>query len=203
MNLCDAPPLQSNLDIPDARLLAPGDPSRSILWHRLESQTEYRMPPIGSTVVDSAGAALMYDWIESLSGCDALVGPLDAAYNIRNQANSGFIHTQNGAPEAGTIQAEWLSARWTIEPAESPYFRIRSIANPDHYLHVQSLPLKSGVIQNGWWSAQWELVQDGDYFRIRNRWRAAHYLNTETGNLRSSAVSPDLPSAQWSFEQVE
>jgi uncharacterized repeat protein (TIGR03806 family) len=203
MNLCNAPPLQGDLGIADARLLAPGDPERSVLWHRIGLQNEYRMPPVASTVIDSAGALLIHDWIGSLNACNTVVGPIDAAYNIGNRATGGYIHVQNGLPQAGPIETGWLGARWAIEPAETPYFRIRSITNPGHYLHLETLPLQSGVIENGWLSAQWELIPVGDYFRIRNQWRNNHYLHVESGNLRAGAVDSDSLAAQWRFERVE
>lgn len=51
-------------------LLAPGDPARSILYVRMASQEEtWRMPPVGSEVVDDFGSKLIEDWIESLEEC--------------------------------------------------------------------------------------------------------------------------------------
>jgi mono/diheme cytochrome c family protein len=69
MNVCDAPPQAGDLGIANARLIAPGDASRSVLHARLSRRDVNGMPPVGSTVVDTSGAALMTSWINSLISC--------------------------------------------------------------------------------------------------------------------------------------
>jgi len=69
MNICDAAPLLGNLGIPDARLVAPGSASRSILLQRLKRQDVLRMPPIGGNLFDDAGILLLENWIQGLAGC--------------------------------------------------------------------------------------------------------------------------------------
>ena len=54
--------------MPDARIIAPGDPYRSVLMYRMSKLGYARMPYIGSRVVDSAGVALIEEWIRSLPG---------------------------------------------------------------------------------------------------------------------------------------
>ncbi|MFN8707199.1 MAG: hypothetical protein ACK50J_11000, partial [Planctomyces sp.] len=51
-----------------AKVIAPGDPWRSILMYRISKLGYARMPYIGSQVVDSRGISLIAEWIESLSG---------------------------------------------------------------------------------------------------------------------------------------
>ncbi len=51
----------------NAKLIVPGDPYRSVLMYRMSKLGYARMPYIGSQVVDSAGIALVADWIRSLS----------------------------------------------------------------------------------------------------------------------------------------
>jgi hypothetical protein len=49
--------------------IVPGDPDHSILTHRIEStQPGILMPPLGRSVVDQAGVALVADWISGISG---------------------------------------------------------------------------------------------------------------------------------------
>ncbi|HXT57941.1 MAG TPA: PQQ-dependent sugar dehydrogenase [Pirellulales bacterium] len=50
----------------DAKIIAPGDPYRSLLMYRMSKLGYARMPYIGSRVVDSAGVALIDAWIRSL-----------------------------------------------------------------------------------------------------------------------------------------
>lgn len=52
--------------IQNAKIIAPGDPYRSILVYRMSKLGYARMPYIGSRVVDPAGISLVTQWIESL-----------------------------------------------------------------------------------------------------------------------------------------
>jgi len=68
-NLCDAVPAQGDLGTPDARLLAPGDPARSVISVRPRTLDRGRMPPLASRVVDVTGTTLVDDWIRAVRGC--------------------------------------------------------------------------------------------------------------------------------------
>src|SRR5207302_11026263 len=59
-------PVQGTFDIPDARILSPGDPYRSTLYYRMAKIGRGRMPHIGSEIVDERGLRLMHDWIRQL-----------------------------------------------------------------------------------------------------------------------------------------
>ena len=50
----------------DAKIIAAGDPYRSVLMYRMSKLGYARMPYIGSQVVDSAGVTLIEEWIRSL-----------------------------------------------------------------------------------------------------------------------------------------
>ncbi len=66
---CDELPLQGDLGVTDARIVAPGDAARSLLVIRPNRRDVHGMPPLGSTIVDAAGVQLLTDWINGLSGC--------------------------------------------------------------------------------------------------------------------------------------
>ena len=53
--------------IENAKLVAPGDPYRSVLLYRMSKTGYARMPYIGSQVVDGQGVALISRWIRSLA----------------------------------------------------------------------------------------------------------------------------------------
>ena len=55
-------------NVPQIRL-TPGDPSKSCLSFRMHDTTTYRMPKIGSNVVDPSGTALIDAWITSITSC--------------------------------------------------------------------------------------------------------------------------------------
>jgi uncharacterized repeat protein (TIGR03806 family) len=59
-------PLHQTFDLPDARLVAPGRPERSVLLHRAMTRGPGQMPPLASRRPDEAGVRLLREWIESL-----------------------------------------------------------------------------------------------------------------------------------------
>jgi uncharacterized repeat protein (TIGR03806 family) len=68
-NACDVRPARGDLGIADARLIAPGDPARSVLLARDGRRDAAGMPPLGSLVVNQAGLSLLRDWIAGLTSC--------------------------------------------------------------------------------------------------------------------------------------
>ncbi len=66
---CDVAPSRGDLGIDDARLIAPGEPTRSVVAARVAALDVHRMPPLGSSVVDEAGLEAVSAWIEGLRGC--------------------------------------------------------------------------------------------------------------------------------------
>jgi hypothetical protein len=62
----DVAPGQGDFGITDARIIAPGDPSRSTLVYRLASAGAGHMPPIGTSLVDHDGVTLIHDWVRTL-----------------------------------------------------------------------------------------------------------------------------------------
>jgi uncharacterized repeat protein (TIGR03806 family) len=62
----DSRPVQGMFGIDDARIIAPGEPERSVLYYRISSLGSARMPRVGSRVVDHKGADIIYEWIRKL-----------------------------------------------------------------------------------------------------------------------------------------
>ncbi|MGI9328573.1 MAG: PQQ-dependent sugar dehydrogenase [Pseudomonadales bacterium] len=69
MGVCDVPPQAGSLGIGNARLLAPGDPGRSILIQRSDRLDADRMPPLAFNEIDSTGVQLLSDWVSSVTTC--------------------------------------------------------------------------------------------------------------------------------------
>ncbi|HEY3495456.1 MAG TPA: hypothetical protein VGK73_12255, partial [Polyangiaceae bacterium] len=67
--ICNANPTLGAFGIPDAKLIKPGDHAASIVWERMRVRTSGAMPPLASTIADAAGAGLLQEWIDSLTGC--------------------------------------------------------------------------------------------------------------------------------------
>lgn len=64
--ILDQLPAAGDLGLNNARIVAPGDRSRSVLWERMRVLDGFRMPNVGSQLVDEAGVGLLGDWIDSL-----------------------------------------------------------------------------------------------------------------------------------------
>jgi uncharacterized repeat protein (TIGR03806 family) len=60
---CNAAPRAGTFGLPDAGIIVPGAPGRSVLSARMHRLGAGRMPPLASQVVDTAGAALVDAWI--------------------------------------------------------------------------------------------------------------------------------------------
>jgi uncharacterized repeat protein (TIGR03806 family) len=67
---CGAVPQSGDLGLgANARIIAPGNPSLSVLVERMNRRDANAMPPLASNVVDQAGVTLIRDWITSLTSC--------------------------------------------------------------------------------------------------------------------------------------
>lgn len=65
-NMVDARPTQGTFAIHSAKVVAGGDPYRSVLYYRMAKLGPGRMPHFGSSVVDRNGIELIHNWIQSL-----------------------------------------------------------------------------------------------------------------------------------------
>ena len=61
--------------IDGARIIAPNDPWRSILFMRANTTEPFKMPPLARNTIDGPGMALLRQWIESLPGPPVLPPP--------------------------------------------------------------------------------------------------------------------------------
>jgi hypothetical protein len=69
-NACDVVPDAGDLGLPMARIIAPGNAAQSVLVERTNRRDVDGMPPLGSTVVDADGVALLSNWINGLANCN-------------------------------------------------------------------------------------------------------------------------------------
>lgn len=68
-------PGQGAFDLKDPRILAPGEPDRSMALWRMQLTGLGRMPHIGSRVVDAQGVELIREWITALKDEKLLTAP--------------------------------------------------------------------------------------------------------------------------------
>ncbi len=59
-------PIANPLGIPGAKIIVPGDPSKSVLFRRISLVGDFQMPPLARNVVDSNAVATISSWIRSL-----------------------------------------------------------------------------------------------------------------------------------------
>jgi uncharacterized repeat protein (TIGR03806 family) len=76
--MCNVAPDDGTLGVTGAKILLPGDTSRSIVSLRPHALDATRMPPLASHLVDTAGVAVIDAWIRSLTSCAPTGGPTDA-----------------------------------------------------------------------------------------------------------------------------
>ena len=69
MGVCNVEPTASGLGVEGAQLVAPGEPDRSMIVVRMATRGLGQMPPIGTEEVDTAGLAVVREWIEGMSEC--------------------------------------------------------------------------------------------------------------------------------------
>lgn len=67
MRIVDVKPVHSTFGLPDARLVAPGHPERSVLLHRISHRGEGHMPPLSTHAVDRRGVELISEWIKNMA----------------------------------------------------------------------------------------------------------------------------------------
>jgi uncharacterized repeat protein (TIGR03806 family) len=70
MNACGIAPDAGDLGLVAPQLIAPGDASQSIVVLRMGLRDADGMPPLGSTIADSAGITLVTDWVNALVSCN-------------------------------------------------------------------------------------------------------------------------------------
>ncbi|MGH9360306.1 MAG: c-type cytochrome, partial [Thermoanaerobaculia bacterium] len=141
-----APPLQGGFGLEDARLIAPGDPSRSVLYYRLAKMGSGHMPRVGPKLVDPRGLALVREWIEGLPGERGAVAvegdavrswarAIEAAGSppeARAQAIGALLDTTRGALElahrlgSGGVSEECRSQALSTARAH-PRFEVRDL----------------------------------------------------------------------------
>lgn len=194
MNLCNVAPMQSDLGIENARLLAPGEPERSVLWQRLAVNDANRMPPLGSHVLDDHGMTLIGGWIAQMDQCAGFFAPVGETLILHNVG----VDQPLGKGSTGDQSV----ASWRLEPEGPSYYRIR-LAGTDQYIHAEQAQPMIGAIEPGWLSAQWFPEREGNRVRWRNRWHENQYLavDSDSGDLQLMDADNPNDGTLWRVQQ--
>ena len=145
-------PSQGTLGLAGAQVICPGAPCSSVLFYRISTTGQGRMPLIGSTEVDTRGVRLIHDWIEHLdreSAADSAQASAAGGTNLffasiralQQSASSteavqaaldALLASPNGALALMTaVQEHSIPARctpeWTARVARDPSFQVRDL----------------------------------------------------------------------------
>jgi glucose/arabinose dehydrogenase len=66
MRVVNVKPVHDAFGIPDAKLISPGHPAKSVLLRRISHRDKGHMPPLATSMVDEAAVQLLHDWILQL-----------------------------------------------------------------------------------------------------------------------------------------
>lgn len=101
-------PTQGTFGIHAAQVIAPGDPFRSVLLYRMAKLGGGRMPHIGSSEVDRAGVALIYEWLRQIPvGSAADTTGSEAAARLRGEESAAIerlLATEKEAEQAVLVE---------------------------------------------------------------------------------------------------
>ncbi len=93
-NLVEAKPVQGDLGLPDGRVIARGDPARSVLLFRMATAGRGHMPYLGARLNDDRGLLVMRDWITSMG--PAMTGGSDDTRKQRTAEEVALALVQTG-----------------------------------------------------------------------------------------------------------
>lgn len=195
-NVCNAEPMQGDLGIVDGRLIVPGDAERSVLWQRISSEGDKRMPPLASNKLDDVSVALIREWIDGMENCDGVAGPADAVFRIRS--GDHYLAMADGLPVL-LAEDDAADVQWQVLPEVESFYRLRLGDSGKIQLHFEADALEVSFAEDYWWSTHWELAPTAEGFRIRSRVRGDEYLEIRDGEVK---LVPEADAGQtlWQFE---
>lgn len=83
MSACEADAQNGDLGVAGAKIIVPGDASRSVVSLRMHALGTERMPPLGTRLVDDNGTSVVDAWINSLTACAPDTIPPAAPSNLQ------------------------------------------------------------------------------------------------------------------------
>jgi uncharacterized repeat protein (TIGR03806 family) len=110
--MIDARPTQGGFGILGARVIAAGDPCRSVLLYRMSKIGNGRMPHLGSQRVDPDGVRLISEWIAGMRPQEKPSRELETATRLRRQEERLLKQLRTGqqqAEAARTLTEQLLS----------------------------------------------------------------------------------------------
>ena len=127
-NYVDAVPAQGTFEIADAKVVAKGEPTRSVLLYRMLKSGRGHMPQFGSNVLDRDGVRLLQEWISSMPDANNGHEPIqverlgsdrvDAVIDRELESTSGAMRLSLACLDAATAETvrEAIIQRGTRDP---------------------------------------------------------------------------------------
>jgi len=149
LELIGAMPMHATFDIPDARLVAPGAPERSVLMYRAAVRGPGQMPPVGTMAGDGEGAALLGRWIAELRDGTKVERKPPATGGTKEPGKSRAVIT-------GALSEEEQAALEIGRKVQAIERAIQNPKAPEAMTAVTELGLQSRfyVMVRGWLSHQ-------------------------------------------------
>jgi hypothetical protein len=72
--LLEESPRHQHFEIPNAKIVSPGEPDKSVLMRRVATRENGRMPQLATSMIDEAAVEMLRKWIISLSSSDTKGG---------------------------------------------------------------------------------------------------------------------------------
>ncbi|QDU78807.1 Soluble aldose sugar dehydrogenase YliI precursor [Polystyrenella longa] len=104
-NIIGVKPLQGTFDLADGLLIAPGEPSRSVLFYRLSKMGSGHMPQVGSHQVDPQARQFLHDWILTLESDADTPDPSFETISLQQQ-NKDTIQFLTDSPNAPETEVQ-------------------------------------------------------------------------------------------------
>jgi putative heme-binding domain-containing protein len=95
--LIRAKPVQGDFGLPEAQLIAPGDPARSVLLYRMATAGRGHMPYLGGRLVDDRGLLVVRDWIAGMKSNPKDLLPATRKQREAEEALLARLKTGDGA----------------------------------------------------------------------------------------------------------
>ncbi len=89
--LVGAQPVQGDLGLTEGLVIAPGQPTHSVMLYRMASAGRGHMPYLGGRLIDDRGVLLIRDWIASLRGPKDLPPEIRAAQEAERDALARLV----------------------------------------------------------------------------------------------------------------
>jgi putative heme-binding domain-containing protein len=124
-------PMKGDYHLPQAKIIAAGNPAASVLIYRLAKAGSGRMPHIGSKTLDRTGFHLLWKWIATLPADDHVRDALETLRTSSNQRQRRTAAEKLMASNQGAAYLAGLLADGTLPPAVVEMVVDLSLSRPD------------------------------------------------------------------------